>query len=169
MPNPISSLAEEWIKNSPHKTWCNKAPGNIYADGEDCDCGLEAALNSLSSPAVPKEITLQKRTLEDLINLAAEILPKEWEIIIEPQQGYGEVIIHKPDGSLFEDDTSITQQYANALSLAKIEDAKPFARPLVCQGCKWQILSPNHCDRGASPSYAEKLGACVKYNVEFPA
>ena len=120
----MTSLAEEWIKNSPHKTWCNQAPGNIYADGEECDCGLEAALKSLSSPAVPKEITLQQRTLEDLINLAAETLPENWEIVIETQQGYGEVIVHNPNGSImpmFQDDTTITQQFANALSLAKIE------------------------------------------------
>ena len=37
--------SKEWIENSSHKPWCNKAPGNIYAsEGDPCDCGLMEAL-----------------------------------------------------------------------------------------------------------------------------
>lgn len=40
--------SKEWIENSSHKPWCNKAPGNIYAsDGDQCDCGLVDALKEI--------------------------------------------------------------------------------------------------------------------------
>ena len=35
---------KNWIANSPHKTWCEEAPGNIYSSGGECDCGLKVAL-----------------------------------------------------------------------------------------------------------------------------
>lgn len=150
----MTSLAEKWIRESAHKPYCNLAPRNIYADGDFCDCGLEAALKSLEEtsavtkqetvnhriycesvlgkpctcgldttpPAVTKEITLQKRPLEDLINQAAKELPEDWQIIIETEQGYAEVIVYDPNGvpTLFQDDTPILEQFANALAYVRI-------------------------------------------------
>ena len=74
-----------------------------------CNCGRDAALIELARP-----------TLDQLINTAAEKLPEDWEINIEVQQGYGEVIVTRPNGDqvhMHEDDTTLTQQFANALRL----------------------------------------------------
>jgi len=118
----LPSLAEKWIRNSAHKPFCNLSPGNIYVDGEFCDCGLEEALKSLSSPAVSKE-----KTLDQLINQAAYELPHNWEITIEIQQGYAEVIVTNPEGTpttFFEDDTNINQQLQNALTYIRQQMAQ---------------------------------------------
>jgi hypothetical protein len=68
-------------------------------------------------------VTVNK-SLDELINQAAFELPDTWEINIEIQQGYAEVIITKPDGSLihmFEDDINLNQQFQNALTLIRKE------------------------------------------------
>lgn len=46
---------------------------------------------------------------------------------------------------------------------------KELQRPPVCQGCKWRLLDDHRCERGAAPSYAQTLGKCAKYNIEFPS
>ena len=103
--------AQEFLSLCSHRPWCQQADGNIYSSGGPCDCGLEAI-------KAVRENILSKQSLDELINQAAKELPENWEINIEVQQGYAEVIITNPDGTLihmFQDDATLTQQFQDAL------------------------------------------------------
>ena len=112
----MPAAIKNWIENSPHKPWCHQAPDNIYTRKDDpCTCGRDAALKSVAT------------NLDELINQATQELPKNWEINIEIQQGYAEVIITKPNGSLvhmFQDEINLTQQFQNALLYIRIYMSK---------------------------------------------
>jgi hypothetical protein len=70
-------------------------------------------------------------TLEQLIEAAAEHLPDGWEIRIEVQHEYGEVIVTRPDGTevqMQDGESDIREQFKNAGLLIRDElaaDAKP--------------------------------------------
>lgn len=115
-----TNQAKDWIENSPHRPWCEQSGDNIYSSGGECNCGRDAALKSI----------VIEPTLDQLINIAAQTLPPQWEINIEVQNGYGEVILIRDDGYTFhmhEDETTLAQQFVNALQMIKDADAKDKA------------------------------------------
>lgn len=75
-------------------------------------------------PAVACSDLLAPKTLEQLINQAAEVLPDWWELRIEVQQGYGQVIVTRPDGSevqMSDGENDIREQFRDALTLVRDE------------------------------------------------
>jgi hypothetical protein len=83
-----------------------------------CDAGLQ------QTPAVASGVLLAPKTLEELINQAAEVLPDWWEIRIEVQQGYGQAIVTRPDGTevqMSDGENDIREQFRDALGLVRDE------------------------------------------------
>lgn len=65
-----------------------------------------------------------QKTLEQLIGAAAEHLPDGWEIRIEVQHEYGEVIVTRPDGTevpMQDGESDIREQFKNAGLLIRDE------------------------------------------------
>jgi hypothetical protein len=72
---------------------------------------------AITTASVPKE-----NTLDELIRQATFELPDDWEIDIEINQGYAEVILINPNGSLihmFNPTFSLTQQLQDALAYVR--------------------------------------------------
>ena len=122
----FSGSATYWVNlenKGSDKDWIldqNQNGDNIYSSGGECNCGRDAALKSI----------VIEPTLDQLINIAAQTLPPQWEINIEVQNGYGEVILIRDDGYTFhmhEDETTLAQQFVNALQMIKDADAKDKA------------------------------------------
>jgi hypothetical protein len=64
------------------------------------------------------------KSLEQLIDSAAENLPAEWEIRIDVQREYGEVIVTRPDGSecpMADGENDMREQFRDALCLIRDE------------------------------------------------
>ena len=55
----MNNSIKEWIELSPHKPYCEQAPGNIYSSHGPCNCGRDDALNSVASLLQWKEIADQ--------------------------------------------------------------------------------------------------------------
>lgn len=66
------------------------------------------------------------KSLEQLIEMAAENLPEDWEIRIEVQHEYGAVIVTRPDGTevyVSDGENSIREQFRDAGLLIRDEIA----------------------------------------------
>lgn len=59
-----------------------------------------------------------------MIERAAETLPEDWEVRIDVQRGYGEVIVTRPDGTevpMQDGESDIARQFQNASILIRDE------------------------------------------------
>ena len=75
-------------------------------------------------PQVRSSAGLAVMSLEKLIDKAAQNLPAEWEIRIEVQAGYGEVIVNRPDGTdcpMSDGENDMREQFRDALNLIRDE------------------------------------------------
>ena len=75
-------------------------------------------------PQVRSSAGLAPKSLEQLIDLAAENIPEGWEVRIEVSTGYGEVIVTRPNGSevpMSDGESDIREQFRDAAILIRDE------------------------------------------------
>jgi hypothetical protein len=75
-------------------------------------------------PQVRSIAVLAPKSLEQLIDVAAQNLPPDWEIRIEVQADYGQVIVNRPDGTdcpMADGKNDIREQFRDAIALVRDE------------------------------------------------
>lgn len=95
----------------------SEKPGNHYQ-------GDVRGEEPQGEPQVRISDGLAIKSLEQLIDSAAENLPPDWKIRIEVQREYGEVIVTRPDGSecpMSDGENDMREQFRDSLCLIRDE------------------------------------------------